>query len=250
MRTRNLYQPGSGQPFALSRSRLENFIKCPRCFYLDRRLGVEPPSGPPFNINSAVDHLLKKEFDHYRRLQQPHPYMLQAGINAIPYAHPQLDDWRENFKGVQHHHPASGFKVTGAVDDLWMDCQTAQVIVVDYKATAKDGEVTLDAQWQMGYKRQMELYQWLLRRNGLEVSNTGYFVYCNGDRSAAGFGGLVRFKVKLISYTGSDGWVEEALLAARTCLEADGVPDFTASCQQCAYLKDLKALASNSPAPL
>jgi len=46
MRTRNLYKPGSGKPYGLSRSRLENFLNCPRCFYIDRRLGVEPPAWP------------------------------------------------------------------------------------------------------------------------------------------------------------------------------------------------------------
>lgn len=242
MRSRNIYKPGSSEPFALSRSRLENFIRCPRCFYLDRRLGVEPPSGPPFNINSAVDHLLKKEFDRYRALGRPHPYMEQAGLNAIPFAHERLDEWRENFKGVQHVHAASGFKVTGAVDDLWIDQKTGELIVVDYKATAKDAEVTPDAEWQMGYKRQMELYQWLLRQNGFNVSNTGYFVYCNGDRSAEGFDGVVRFRVKLIPYEGSDAWVEGALMESRRCLEADCPPPAHSSCLQCAYLEDVRGL--------
>ena len=45
-----------------------------------------------------------------------------------------------------------------------------ELIVVDYKATSKDGEVTLDAPRQDGYKRQMEFYQWLLRCNGFTVS--------------------------------------------------------------------------------
>ena len=40
-------------------------------------------------------------------------------------------------------------------------------MVVDYKATAKQRDVTLDADWQIAYKRQMEIYQWLLRANGL-----------------------------------------------------------------------------------
>ena len=39
-RTRNLYKPGDEKPFRLSRSKLELFMNCPRCFYLDRRLGV------------------------------------------------------------------------------------------------------------------------------------------------------------------------------------------------------------------
>ena len=38
----------------------------------------------------------------------------------------------------------------------------------------------LDADWQDGYKKQIEFYQWLLRGNGFKVSDTGYFVYCNG----------------------------------------------------------------------
>jgi hypothetical protein len=242
MRTRNLYSPGAGKPFALSRSRLENFLNCPRCFYIDRRLGVEPPSGPPFNINTAVDHLLKKEFDAWRAKGEPHPYMVQAGLDAIPFAHPKLDEWRENFKGVRHVHAASGFEVTGAIDDLWQDRRTGQLIVADYKATAKDGEVSIDADWQISYKRQMELYQWLLRQNGFEVSDTGFFVYCNGDRAREAFDGVVRFKVSMIPYTGSADWVEPALLAARACLDTDAPPSPAQDCKQCAYLADIGKL--------
>ena len=46
------------------------------------------------------------------------------------------------------------------------------LIVVDYKATSKNSEVNLDAEWQIGYKRQMEFYQYLLRNNGFKVSDT------------------------------------------------------------------------------
>ena len=62
-RTRNLYTPGQDKPFKLSRTKVEAFIKCECCFYLDRRLGIKEVSGFPFNINSAVDELLKREFD-------------------------------------------------------------------------------------------------------------------------------------------------------------------------------------------
>ena len=62
-RVRNLFEPGLKEPFRLSRSRIENFLNCPRCFYLDRKLGVDQPPGYPFSLNAAVDTLLKKEFD-------------------------------------------------------------------------------------------------------------------------------------------------------------------------------------------
>jgi len=93
----------------------------------------------------------------------------------------------------------------------------------------------------IAYKRQMEVYQWLLRQNGLKVADTGYFVYCNGDRSQADFGGAIRFLVKVIPYIGDDSWVEGALMDARKCLEGE-MPMQTQSCEQCAYLSDIKTL--------
>lgn len=65
-RTKNLYNPDSKEPFKLSRSKIDLFLNCPRCFYLDRRLGVGRPPGSPFALNSAVDVLFKKEFDLHR----------------------------------------------------------------------------------------------------------------------------------------------------------------------------------------
>ena len=100
MAAAKLFDPKSDSPFPLSRTKVELFIDCPRCFYLDRRLGVGRPAGFPFNLNSAVDALLKREFDDYRAQGKTHPLMAQAGINAVPHAHPELETWRSNFKGV------------------------------------------------------------------------------------------------------------------------------------------------------
>lgn len=219
-------------------------MKCARCFYLDRRLGVSAPSGPPFTINSAVDTLLKREFDSYRAKGTPHPYMIKAGIDAVPANHPMLDDWRENFKGVRYLHPDTNLLVTGAIDDLWLG-RDEKHIVADYKATAKSSEVSLDADWQIAYKRQMEIYQWLLRRNELEVNDTGWFVYCNGRLNAATFDGHVTFKVSMLPYSGDDSWVEPVLISIRKTLESDAVPEPNKNCDYCTYRADAVA-AENS----
>ena len=145
-RARNIFNPDTKGPFKLSRSKIENFTRCPRCFYLDRRLGIDQPPTPPFNINSAVDHLLKKEFDVHRVPGTAHPLMKAYKIDAVPLRHKNMDIWRENFKGVQYLHEESGFLVTGAVDDIWVNPK-GQFIVVDYKATSKDSEITIDAEW-------------------------------------------------------------------------------------------------------
>ena len=233
-RSRNIYDPQSSKPFKLSRSKIDLFLNCPRCFYIDRRLGTGLPPGFPFNLNSAVDHLLKKEFDSYRDQQLPHPLMTEYTIDAIPYQHKDLNIWRENFKGVQYHHPDTNFILTGAIDDVWIN-PAGELIVVDYKSTSKDGEITLDADWQIGYKRQMEFYQWLLRNNGFEVSNIGYFVYCNGDKSKNAFDDKLEFSTKVISYIGDDRWVEGAIQDAHACLCADQIPELTYSCEFCLY---------------
>ena len=232
---KKLYDPASTTPFALSRSKVALFMECPRCFYLDRRLGISRPAGFPFNLYSAVVALLKKVFDVHRARGEPHPYMRAAGINAVPHAHPQLDRWRANFTGVRALHEASGFELFGAIDDLWRDLETDELIVVDYKATSKDAEVTLDAAWQDGYKRQMEFYQWLLRRQGLAVAKRGWFVYCNGRRDLAAFEDKLEFRVKMIPYNGDDSWIEPVLQKIRATLDASQAPPPGEDCEYCEF---------------
>ncbi len=240
-RKTNVFDPASNRPFKLSRSKLDLYLNCPRCFYLDRRLGVGQPPGYPFNLNSAVDKLLKKEFDEHRRAQTPHPLMEAAGLSAVPFQHPQMDSWRDTFTGVQYFHEPTNFLVTGAVDDIWV-LPTDELIVVDYKATSKAGEVTLDADWQIGYKRQMEIYQWLLRHNDFAVSPTGYFVYCNGKTDVDRFNHHLEFVIKLLPYLGDDRWVEPALEAARACLTGDTIPAAADTCDFCLYRKAVQAV--------
>lgn len=233
-RTRNLYTPGDEQPFKLSRSKLELFKECPRCFYVDRRLGVGRPPGFPFAINSAVDKQLKKEFDAHRANGDPHPLMKEYGVDAVPAQHEKIDEWRENFKGVQYLHEPTNLIIFGAIDDLWQS-PNGEYIVVDYKATSKDEAITeLNKAWQDGYKRQMEMYQWLLRKNVPKVSDIGYFVYCNGRTDLEAFDGRIEFHVTLIPYKGDDSWVEKAVVDAHACLNGP-LPSAAPECDYCAY---------------
>ena len=235
------YNPTSTDSFKMSRSGIESFIQCPHCFYLSRRLGLSQPSGYPFTLNSAVDHLLKKEFDIHRAKSQPHPLMSSYGIDAIPYSHPDLNIWRANFEGIQYLHKKTNLYITGAIDDVWINPK-GELIVVDYKATSKTDEVNIDADWQMSYKRQMEVYQWLLRRNGFKVSNTGYFVYCNGRKDEVAFDGKLEFDIKLIAYKGKDGWIEGALGEIKECLENEEIPPYKEECEWCSYQKKILML--------
>jgi CRISPR/Cas system-associated exonuclease Cas4 (RecB family) len=241
IKERGLYKPKDEKPFKVSRSGIELFVECPCCFYLNNRVGIRRPSGPPFNINKAVDTLLKKEFDVHRDGKTSHPYMKQYGIDAVPFQHEMMNEWRENFKGVRYTHEPTNLLVTGAVDDIWQN-KNGELIVVDYKATSKNEEVNLDAEWQDGYKRQMEVYQWLLRQLGFKVSDTGYFVYCNGNADAKAFDGKVEFDVVLLPYTGDGKWIEGTLADLKKCLNKPKPPKPTKDCEFCGYAEARTAL--------
>ncbi|MBU1178983.1 PD-(D/E)XK nuclease family protein [Patescibacteria group bacterium] len=220
----------------ISRSKIDLFLECPRCFYLDKKLGITRPRGFPFTLNSAVDHLLKKEFDIHRAKGQPHPLMKSYGLDAVPFQHEKLGQWRHNFTGVQFLHEPTGFLIFGAIDDVWKDSK-GKLAIVDYKATAKAGEINLDADWQIGYKRQMEIYQWLMRQNGFDVSDTGYFVYVNGKKDVKAFDAKLEFDVHLIGYKGDSSWVEGVIFEIAKTLESDKTPAAAPACGHCDYAK-------------
>lgn len=245
-RTRNLFDPKSDDPFRISRSKLDLFLNCPRCFYIDRRLGVGHPPGFPFNLNSAVDALLKKEFDYYRERQEPHPLFLENGIDAVPFKHEKMDEWRDSLRrGITFQIDGTAFTLTGGVDDVWICPNTQELMIADYKATSKNGEVSLDADWQIGYKRQAEVYQYLFRKNGFKVSDTAYFVYCNGKTDRDRFDKRLEFDISVIPYVGNADWVEAKVREAFECLTGPKPPEHSEECDYCQYSLALKRALTN-----
>lgn len=236
-RTRGLFDTASDEPFKISRSKIDLFVQCPRCFYLDRRLGVPRPSMPGFTLNVAVDALLKKEFDTHREKKEPHPMMTTYGIDAIPFEHKDLDMWRNNFKGVQYHDTENNLFVFGAIDDVWQ-APSGELYIVDYKATSKKDDPDLEGFWQQAYKRQMEVYQWLFRQNGFTVSNIGYFVYVNGKKDVNAFDAKLEFDVHVLPYEGDDAWVPGILEKIRETLMSEEIPPVGKYCEHCPYREE------------
>jgi CRISPR/Cas system-associated exonuclease Cas4 (RecB family) len=223
-----------GANWKLSRSKIDLFNECPRCFYLDNKLGIKRPSFPPFNLNNAVDALLKKEFDQYRSKGEPHPIMVENKIDAKPFEHENMDTWRENFEGMQFMHEPTNMIISGAIDDLWIN-ENQEIIVADYKATSKDEEITLDDKWKDSYKRQMEVYQWILRQLGFEVSERGYFVYANARADLPEFNKELKFDLTLLSYDGNPEWVEPTIMKIKEVLDSDDIPASDPNCEHCKY---------------
>jgi CRISPR/Cas system-associated exonuclease Cas4 (RecB family) len=246
-RARNLYCLTDTKPYKLSRSKISDYLKCPRCFYLDRKCGTGKPPSYAYTLNNAVDALLKKEFDQYRAKGLPHPLFIEHGLEAIPFAHENLDDWRMNQRGIQYHHQPTNFNITGSIDDVWINPNNDLIIIADYKATSTKNEITLNN--RDSYKRQMEIYQWLFRKNGFDVSDTGYFVYCNGDTGHDAFTGVLKFKISLLPYKGTDSWIEDTLHQIKDCLSSNTVPKPSETCEYCQYWEAIKKHIENNNIP-
>ena len=236
------YDPKSKDAYKLSRSKVELFLNCPRCFYIDRCFLIRRPPSYPYTLNAAVDTLLKNEFDYFREKKTSHPYIQKIGINAIPFQHKMLEKWRQNSIGVSYLHKETNFHLYGAVDDIWIDLDTNKLILVDYKSTSKRGNLNLNAKWQDSYKRQIEFYQYLLRKNGFLVSSTAYFIYCNGIKHNMKFNERLNFTVECITYEGSDTWIDETIFDIHDLINNSRVPAKSESCNYCTFFDNIKLL--------
>lgn len=236
-KSKGIFDPNSNEPFKISRSKIELFIQCRRCFYMESRLGLSRPSTPPFTLNSAVDALLKNEFDLLRKKGERHELMEKYAIDAVPFDHPDLRQWRGEvraFEGAMVVDEKSNLLVNGLVDDLWQD-RDGNVIIVDYKSTSTTKEISLDDEYKIAYKRQMEVYQWVFRKLGFPVSKIGYFVYANAIKNRPKFDGRLEFEMSIIPYEGNPSWVDLTLLEIRETLGSDEIPAPSPECEYCAY---------------
>lgn len=238
-KTKNLFDPGSPEPLTLSRSKIELYTQCPRCFYMDVRLGVSRPSIPAFTLNNAVDILLKNEFDLLRKDGKSNELMKKYQIDAIPYQDKSLRQWRgevTRFEGAIAFDEKSNINVNGLVDDLWINPKN-ELIIVDYKSTSSDKEISLEDPYKQAYKRQMEVYQWVFRKLGFRVSDTGYFVYANATKNRPSFDGKLEFDMSIISHKGDTSWIEPTLMDIRKTLVSHNIPKEASDCEYCAYRK-------------
>lgn len=242
-RRRNLYESDSKEPFNISRSKIDLFLECPQCFYLDRRMGIARPDMPGWSLNSAVDHLLKNEFDLLREQKRPHALMAKFGVDAIPFWHPDLPIWRDDNGrkvGAETLHEKTNLNICGIIDDIWLNPKTKELHIVDYKSTSAR-EISLDGKYKEGYKRQMEVYQWIFKRLGFKISSTGYFFFANATKDREGFYEKLVFENSIIPYNGDDSWVEPAVFAIKKTLDSNTIPESGAECQHCAYRKLITA---------
>lgn len=255
-RHRGIYNPENHLPYELSRTRVENYIKCPACFYLQQVKGVVFPSFPSFNLNEATDILLKRDFDKFRGHDKAHPFLAKIGKDyLVPYYHKNFELWTQSIHfaaegRMNFFHKPTNLKVGGGLDDVWLNKKTNELHIVDYKSTSQRTEgkkISLSDPWKISYKRQMDFYVWVMLKKGFNISKVGYFLYCDGDR----FGNYtflnsdsatMRFSITLIEYNVDLSWIENTLFQIKSCLNSNSAPNHSESCEYGKFVTQLKTI--------
>ena len=87
----------------------------------------------------------------------------------------------------------------------------------------------------------MDLYVWVMMQKGFNVSRTGYFLYCDGDRfSDYNFlnqkDASMIFKMSLLPYDVNLDWIEPTLMSIRECLHKTKCPPHDINCEYGQFL--------------
>ena len=249
-----IYSPNQNKDFILSRSRFDEFMDCPRCFYLKTNKGFMSPSTPGWTLNTLTDTLLKKEFDECRKKQEPHRIMLENKLDhLVPYKSEiikdkngndklLLDEWRDSIHyGLKHRFKDTNIILQGGIDDVWFNTKTEELIIADYKSQhKKDGvsqETYFDDPYKDSYKRQLDYYAYLLNGMGYKVSSDAYLYICNAKEIEEGFHGKMLFDEVLIHYKIKTDYLETEIQKMIDAMNSENIPNSHESCENCAYAR-------------
>ena len=243
----SVYIKGTNEKFKISRSKFSSFLDCKRCFYLDRVKGLKDPGMPGWSLNIAVDELLKKEFDLLREQKKPHPIFKKHNLNLVPFQHEKMNEWRENFQGLKFHYKKANLMIQGAVDEILINPKTQELSPIEFKSTqTKDGNSVkyLGQPYHKTWKNQLEIYGYLLEKNGFKVSEDSFIVFCNASLEPEEWNEKLVFDVQVINYKIDYTWVENVLDKIKDLLTQDKIPSFSDPdhCDMCRYLQEYQEI--------
>ena len=236
----------------ISRSGLKLFLDCPRCFWLDVRHKIKRPPSYPYTLSSAVDFLVKQEFDKYRVKGELPPILKKFfrddpaesltadrqqkerafnGASAKLFRGEQLSEWRNNFKGIRYYDENLNAILYGAVDDI-LEFSDGSLAVVDYKSSGSK-EITI----YDDYQKQMDIYSYILEKNGFVMQPEAFFVFFLVLKDGGGFENALPFREELKIIRTNTSWVESAFERAIETARQDTPPVNPNHCDHCHFVQ-------------
>jgi len=221
--------------YKLSPSSINLMLECPRCFWLALVEGVKRPNGPFPSLPSGMDRILKEHFDRFMERHELPPELREEDcVNgcSLFYDKEKLKVWRSNFKGIQYIDKKSGVMLRGAVDNLLL--KGKKLIVLDYKTRG----FPLKDDTHEHYRTQMDLYNFLLRKNNYETEDYAYLLFYYPNKVTET--GEVIFDTNLIKMQTSPERGESIFQQAIQILQSNSPPKPAKECSFCSWHAGLK----------
>lgn len=216
----------------LSKSQLDKFVDCPRCFWLGQRLKLSQPDMISSKVWKGVERVTTAHYEKYRAAKATPPNLVgKVPAGAIPV---QLDT--EGMKRLRYWGSGLSFKVgdvlvTTALDDMieWRDfaeSEKRRYAVIDYKSKSK---LTDEASTAELYQNQADVFDLACNVNGYPTDGVVYFDYWSPDSvidaeaSEPGITAegstLQRWLSQVVALKADHERVKKLVLAAAACIE-------------------------------
>jgi len=162
-------------PYKLSPSTLSLLEECPRCFWLQFNKGIKRPSTIFPSLLGGMDRILKEHFDRFMEKDGLPPELSDLDGDVKLFDDKDLlESWRNWRKGLRWKDDKCN-ELTGAVDNILQ--RGKKLIVLDYKTRGSP----LKEDSSDYYQNQLDIYNFLLRKNGYDTEDYAYLLFYHPD---------------------------------------------------------------------
>ena len=219
-------------PYKFSPSSLSLLKDCPKCFWLAFNKDIKRPDSIFPSLPSGMDKVLKEHFDRFMKKEELPPELQEELGGQVKLFDDEelLKVWRSNFKGIQWI-DKKGNLIHGAIDNLLR--KGKKLIVLDYKTRG----FPLKEDTHEHYQDQMDIYNFLLRKNGYETEDYTYLLFYHPNKVHEN--GDVDFHKDLIKIKVNIKNAEKILKDAVEVLEGE-MPKAGEECGFCKWKEKVK----------
>jgi len=221
----------------LSPNSLNLFLECSHCFWLEKNLNIKRPPSYQYALNTAVDALLKEEFDTYRYKKLAPPLLEDNNIKAHLFSNQKLlNQWRNNLAGIRYYDADLKVTLFGALDDV-LEFSNGQLAPLDYKSTGNSTAKIYDR-----FQLQMDVYTYLLEKNGFKTPKKAYLAFYVIDKRR-GFIDRLPFRKEILEIETSPDDIPGILKEAVAVLREPKPPEHSRDCQFNKWMKKARAFS-------
>ena len=214
--------------YKFSPSSLSLLKDCPRCFWLRFKKKINRPDGIFPSLPSGMDKILKVHFDSFMKKGEMPPELSELKGYKLFDDEELLKVWRSNFKGIQWT-DEEGNLFRGAVDNILV--KGKKLIVLDYKTRG----YPLKEDTHEHYQDQMDIYNFLLRKNGYKTEEYTYLIFYHPHKVEEN--GHVCFNTDIVKIKVDIKNAENIFNKALKVLEAE-MPEASEDCGFCSWVLD------------